>query len=501
MKVRDAILRSFPEVWQVVGKAGRAETATDPSPLDMVETVINLRDHELWPKRKLKFEDALAQTGAVLTALEARGILRSDPSSDRRTLLNEAAMEVETRVDVALRDLAMLRLAEFRPELGRALVGDALDDLLGRLDRRDVVRPLTADERTALVESLAATHGDHLALEPLFDDVSALVHDAVPRLVKVGALRDRLDLLDPTPTPLEQAGEAVGNVLGARPSNLFTRVTDHLIAAHEKRLRERTIHLNWELFDRTVGAATWAAIEELNRLGRERKLAAREATSEELQSLRSALEKPFSDKLLLWQKTKDDLVAEMGTALQMPGWGNIFTQPIINRIEMLSTGVRSPIGVKVFGANLDQIQQVSQEISTVLRGIRGASNVVPDQVVGKGYIDIQIDRKKAARYGIQIGDIQDVVEVAMGGKPLTMTVEGRERYPVRVRYARAFRDDLESLKRILVSARARWLTQGRAWGAPLEWARAPRPRHRALLHRSRFPWPRWPMCGSLKAPP
>ena len=116
--------------------------------------------------------------------------------------------------------------------------------------------------------------------------------------------------------------------------------------------------------------------------------------------------------------------------------------------------MRSPIGVKVFGANLDQIQQVSQEISTVLRGIRGASNVVPDQVVGKGYIDIRIDRKKAARYGIQIGDIQDVVEVAMGGKPLTMTVEGRERYPVRVRYARAFRDDLESLKRILVSARA-----------------------------------------------
>ena len=133
MKVRDAILRTFPEVWQVVGKAGRAETATDPSRLDMVETVINLRDRELWPKRKLKFEDALAQTGAVLSAMESRGILRSDPSSDRRTLINESAMEVETRVDVALRDLAMLRLVEFRPELGRALVGDALDDLLRRL--------------------------------------------------------------------------------------------------------------------------------------------------------------------------------------------------------------------------------------------------------------------------------------------------------------------------------------------------------------------------------
>src|SRR5208283_1690795 len=98
LKARDAILRTFPEVWQVVGKAGRAETATDPSPLDMVETVINLRDHELWPKRKLKFEDALAQTGVVLSAMETKGILRSDPTSDRRTLVSEAAMEVETRV-------------------------------------------------------------------------------------------------------------------------------------------------------------------------------------------------------------------------------------------------------------------------------------------------------------------------------------------------------------------------------------------------------------------
>ncbi len=377
LKARDAILRTFPEVWQVVGKAGRAETATDPSPLDMVETIINLRDHELWPQRKLQFKDALAQTASTLAALETRGILRSDPSSDRRTLLNEAAMEVETRVDVALRDLAILRLAEFRPELGKALVGDALDDLLKRLDRRDVVRSLTPAERITLIEELAATHGDHLALEPLFDDVSALVHDAVTRLVKLGALRDRLDLLAPSPTPLEQAGEAIGNVLGTRPSNLFTRLTDHLIYAHDRRLRERTRSLNWELFDRCIGAATWAAIEELNRLGRERKLAAREATPEELQALRADLEKPFSDRLLLWQKTKDDLVAEMDTAIQMPGWGNIFTQPIINRIEMLSTGVRSPIGVKVFGEDLDQLQRVTQEVAGVLRGVRAQPTSCP----------------------------------------------------------------------------------------------------------------------------
>src|SRR5262249_11795076 len=141
------------------------------------------------------------------------------------------------------------------------------------------------------------------------------------------------------------------------------------------------------------------------------------------------------------------------TALQMPGWGNSFTQPIANRIEMLATGVRMPVAVKVFGSKLADVQRVSQEVAAALRGVRGAADVFPDQITGKGDVGIKIDRKRAARYGINVGDVQDVVEVAMGGRPLTMTVEGRERYPVRVRYARDYRDNVEALQGILVSAR------------------------------------------------
>jgi Cu(I)/Ag(I) efflux system membrane protein CusA/SilA len=189
------------------------------------------------------------------------------------------------------------------------------------------------------------------------------------------------------------------------------------------------------------------------RLGRDRGLVAREPAEGELPALREALDGPFAVGLLLWKKTKSDLVEEMGTALQMPGWGNSFTQPIANRIEMLSTGVRMPVAVKVFGTNLDDVQRVSREVAEAVRGVRGAADVFPDQVIGKGYIEITIDRKQAARYGINVGDIQDVVETAMGGRPLTMTVEGRERYPVRVRYARDYRDDVVALKGILVSAR------------------------------------------------
>ncbi len=278
--------------------------------------------------------------------------------------------------------------------------------------------------------------------------------EASNTLIGKGLLEPRPDLLSPPPGPLEQAVASVRRLLGEPPASLFSRVTERIAQAHERRLKERVQSLNWELFDQAVSLTNRVAIDALIQIGRERKLLVREASLEELQSLRAALDKPLSDRLLLWQKSKGDLVAEMDSAIQVPGWGNIFTQPIINRIEMLSTGVRSQIGVKIFGDDLGQIQKVSQEIAGVLRTVPGAADVVPDQITGKGYVEIKIDRKKAARYGISVGDIQDVVEVAMGGKPLTITVEKRERYPVRVRYARAFRDDVEALKRILVSAGA-----------------------------------------------
>jgi copper/silver efflux system protein len=465
LRVRDEVLRGFPEVWQVVGKAGRAETPTDAAPLDMIETVINLRDHDVWPKRKLRFEDAVAQTRIVLDTLEAKGLLRRPASAEEReSLVSEAAMTVASTVDEVLRDLAARQLVEFRPELGRDLVGEAIDVLLARVEPSAVARKPTSAEREALIESLAMIYGGRLAVQVLPDDVIQLVNDAAKRLIVLGVLRDRPDLLTPPPSLLDRATASIGDVLGFAKTTLFTRMAEHLDVDHAHRLKERMKSLNWELFDRAVGAANWSAIEELSKLASDRKLAARDAAPEELPSVRAELDKPFADRLLLWKKTKIDIVEEMSTALQMPGWGNSFTQPIANRIEMLSTGVRLPVAVKVFGSKLDEIQRVSQEIAGVLRGVRGAADVFPDQIVGKGYVEIKIDRKKAARYGINVGDVQDVVEVAMGGRPLTMTVEGRQRYPVRVRYARDYRDDVEALKNILVSARGMVAETGQSSG-------------------------------------
>ena len=146
------------------------------------------------------------------------------------------------------------------------------------------------------------------------------------------------------------------------------------------------------------------------------------------------------------------LSLRLGAAQQMPGWANIWTQPIINRIDMLATGVRTMIGVKVFGNDLDKIQEVSENVAEVLKQIPGAVDVFPDQSRGKGYLEIKIDRDRAARYGVKVADVQDVIETALGGKAITMTVEGRERFPVRVRYNRSSRRDEEDVKNLLVSA-------------------------------------------------
>ncbi len=146
------------------------------------------------------------------------------------------------------------------------------------------------------------------------------------------------------------------------------------------------------------------------------------------------------------------LRAEMSAAVQLPGVANIWTMPIINRIDMLTTGIRSEVGVKVFGSDLEVLEAAARRIAEVVRGVPGASDVYPEQVTSGQYLNIVIDRPAAARYGIRVGDIQQVIETAVGETVLTTTIEGRQRFPVRVRYAPQYRSDPELLGRVLVTA-------------------------------------------------
>jgi Cu(I)/Ag(I) efflux system membrane protein CusA/SilA len=553
LKARNALLRQFPEVESVIGKSGRADTPTDPAPLEMIESFVNYRPKELWPKRAIKYDDAVKQVRVMLATLEERGYVLPAPDAEERdALVNEAAMGAVGQFDDSMRMLALQRYREFEQELAPVLTRFVIAETIRRVRLAGHLTWASgASEEEAMIDQLTQeltpTRGSWLAKNPVLEDVTritqvvaerlaqrkafktwwelteasldnlkdakvpeALLSRLKPLMVKrfdnegdfLASLREVLpeseitehqtellkqaaggvtpaDALELKAGPAQKVFRAVAATLGAKGQTFGGEV----FKAFENRrmnLWEERIHknINWELFDRGVETFTWAALEEIGRAAKGRALlgdaphgneyaAFVEQTTrarndkphdakvlEPFIALRQEFEKPFAKWLFLWRRTpgpKGDLLQEIDTVAQVPGWSNIWTQPIQNRVDMLATGVRTQIGVKVFGPDSATINYVCKEIEQALKPIPGAQNVVAEQVWGKGYLEIKIDRQKAARYGVRIGDIQDTIEVALGGRVITQTVEGRDRFPVRLRYARDFREDEENVKRLLVS--------------------------------------------------
>jgi Cu(I)/Ag(I) efflux system membrane protein CusA/SilA len=155
-----------------------------------------------------------------------------------------------------------------------------------------------------------------------------------------------------------------------------------------------------------------------------------------------------------WRKgiTYEDLIAQMDAALQFPGVTNAWTMLIKARIDMLTTGVRTPVGIKIFGADLKKIEDIGKAIEMTAKNIQGTRSVYAERVSGGYFLDFSIKREELARYDFTVMDIGKIIESAIGGESITTTIEGRERYPVNMRYLRELRDDLDKLKRITVSA-------------------------------------------------
>jgi len=306
---RDALLRALPEVEDVLGKAGRADTATDPAPLDMVESIVVLLPREEWPRRALAYE--------VLEAA-ARRALPSDEGAQA-----EVAMAASAAFDRAARDLARTRLRE------------------------------------------SAARGDR-----------------------------------------ETAREAA------------LRALDH------------------EIQDRAPALVVAALAE-----------AARETGHPDLR-----FEAP-AGRVDLRRKSKAELVQELDTWVDVPGWSNIWTQPIVNRIDMLATGVRTMVGVKVSGADPEAIQRAADEVARALRDVPGAVDVVADQTTGEGYVEVIPDRARAARYGIDVADVTDLVEAGVGGRRIGTWIDGRQRTPVRARLVKEAREGPEALARLPITPR------------------------------------------------
>ena len=148
--------------------------------------------------------------------------------------------------------------------------------------------------------------------------------------------------------------------------------------------------------------------------------------------------------------TPQKLIAELDGKIRFPGLTNAWTMPIKTRIDMLSTGIKTPVGIKISGPDLAILEQLGERIEATLREVPGTLSVYSERVVGGNYLDFDIDRAQIARYGLTVGDVQDVIQTAIGGMNISQTVEGLERYPVNLRYSRELRDDIASLRRVLV---------------------------------------------------
>jgi Cu/Ag efflux pump CusA len=518
LKARDALLRGFPEVESVIGKVGRADTPTDPAPLDMVETFVNFRPREQWPRRVLRFTDASRQTRSVLALLEARGhVARVDHEheDDRDSLVADATQKALERFDEIMRELALHRYRENEQEMAPMLTRFVVEEIVRRFERAGDLRwPESVDGPAAtaeLAEALAPEYGPWLAKEPALEDVSRLCSETARRLKEIGAVANPIGALALKQPLLSGLWSQAAELLGADRKTFANEVLKSVTARRKELWRERVHEVNWELFDRGTEAYTWLALEEVAKAAQAAGLLAEAPHGAECERfaeaavraqlghhpspptplpeaergekrlahltlrfggrgaggeggddafqpfapLKDELVKPFARWVILRQRQpgpKGDLVDdEMSRVLQVPGWSNIFTQPIIARIEMLSTGVRTDIGVKVFGPDLPTIDRVCKDVETALKPINGARDVVAAPVMGKGYLEIDIDLGRAARFGVSVEDIKNTVEVALGGQAVTQTVEGRERFPVRLRYPRSHREDEETVRALLVS--------------------------------------------------
>jgi Cu(I)/Ag(I) efflux system membrane protein CusA/SilA len=480
LKARDALIRGFPEVESVVGKGGRAETPTDPSPLDMVETFINFRPHEFWPRRVLKYSDGLRQTTAVISNLEKEGYLsKKIPADDRSNMMIEATQKALERFDEVQRELASRRFLEMESSLSKICSNRFITVAYEHFAKsKEWIGPETGiseakikEFESKLVPGFGASMARHVAIGEIEKELKVfanLLASEKSISIPANAMKIHPDFL-----------EIITEKITGKPKTLADRMVNDLLGMQKQFWFNEVQELNRELFYHGTTAFTWLVIEELlnsarnlgflepgvasesavalldsamaERLGHK----TRAKVPVKFENILNNLVSDFQKWVLLWKRTggpRGDLVDdEMGRVLQVPGWSNIFTQPIINRIEMLSSGIRTDVGIKVFGPDLTIIDQLCKDVEKSVKNIRGARDVVSAPIMGKGYLEIEIDRAKAAQFGVSIEDAQMEIETAIGGRLATSTVEKRERYPVRIRYSRVDREDENAVRKLLVA--------------------------------------------------
>lgn len=264
LKARDALLRGFPEVESVIGKSGRADTPTDPAPLDMVETFVNYRPKDLWPKRVLRYDDAAEQTRTVLDRLEQEGFVSRAPNEeDRENLIVDASQKALERFDESMRELALLRYSEIEQDLSPQLTRFAVEETVRRMrEGGDLSWPAGTDEQTQidrLADKLTPKYGIWLAEAPALEDVTQLSQDVAKELSKIGAIKDVVSSLELKQSPIDSATSSTREFFSGERKTFASDLLDAVEHRRTEIWREQVHATDWELLDRGVETFAWYA--------------------------------------------------------------------------------------------------------------------------------------------------------------------------------------------------------------------------------------------------
>ncbi|MBC8113690.1 MAG: efflux RND transporter permease subunit [Candidatus Saccharimonas sp.] len=487
LKARNMVLCRFPEVLMVTGKAGRADTPFDPAPLDMIETMIEFRARDLWLKRRLLKADAERIAARFLKELSDERLIDPVPHDQQHEIVDAAQFRFEAMQRETSWQLTQAFQTQLQHDLSRFVVDHAGRELHGS---GRLVRALTPSDVAVVSQSLPAAAIRELALSPNEEALAALWPRILEELERQQLMRNADAARSSSASAMAEFFGSMGEVLGLERSSPETRVLAAVKQEYRRRWLAHVAELNRELHRRAV--PTWLRLVGDECFARWSILDADLASmQEQIRRVRSTPPKPhdesahhglpplsklpmidphprfdalvrqltdeLSRSLLLWPHDSDSLAGfggEMDRALQMPGWTNVWTRPIQNRVDMLATGVNTEVGVRVLGRRLEDVVAASEQIAAVLKDVPGAADVVADPIRGKGVIQIVPDPHRTAELGVSLSDLQAVLEAALSGRVVSQVIDGRERTAVRLRIAQqSVEEDEESLRRLPIPCR------------------------------------------------
>ncbi len=489
LKSRNMVLCRFPEVRMVTGKAGRAETPFDPAPVDMIETMVEFFPRKYWPSRRILKQDCNRTVRMAIEELVHAGLIESAESTDG--LIAEVVEAGTLRFDAIQREVCWQRLQQFQSELSRNLSIRLVTNLAQRLSGSGTLKAaLSPEEIQAVVAEFPASDVKRLGQHLTVGGVHVLAGEARRYLFNQGFFgNDQVD-----EKSLQSFATRTANFIrqsfGLNEASLDDELLADLQMEFDRQFSDYVIELNAELRHRS--AATWVQVvcaeifarqpiidesfqtiwkQVLDARYNTKRTAHHAGTHRGIPSHSvlpaidphpgyDAVVRRLTDRwtreLWLWPHDSESinrLAGEMDVSVQMPGWANVWTKPIQNRVDMLATGVNSEVGIRVLGQNLDDVVQASNEIAEVLRTIPGAADVLADPIRGKGYITVTPDHHLQQQQSIVESDIDAIVTAATGGRVITTIEDDVSRYPLRMRLSAGGLEPAEMLRQLPVPKR------------------------------------------------